>query len=164
MSSKPKKTKSVKKPEAPVKEAPKRPSGRAPLAMVSSRNGTEMVERQGRGFSMGEFAGAGLVPRQAIEWGARVDVRRRSVLDGNVGSLKAWAGHAALAKKPEGRVRKVEEEIEKIEKEVEKEAVELKEEVVKVEKAAKKEAAKAEKTVKAKVERPKAKPKKKAES
>ncbi len=164
MSSKPKKSKSekTKAAEAPVKEAPKRPAGRVPEAMVSARHGTETVTRPGRGFSLGELSSAGLAPRLASKWGVRVDVRRRSVLDGNVSALKGWESHAAPAKKAEGRVKRVEEELAKVEKEVEKEGEELKEEVVKVEKAAKKEVAKAEKAVKAKVEKPRAKPKKKA--
>ncbi len=146
MSSKPKKTEKRKLPEVPVEEGPKRPAGRVPEAMVSSRNGTEMVTRQGRGFSLGELSGAGLARRMASEWGVRVDVRRRSVLDGNVSALRRWKVHPAPQRKPEGGVKKVEEGL------------------VKVEKAAKKRAAKAEKAVKAKVEKPKAKQKKKSES
>lgn len=163
MSSKPKKSASVapKTSERPPREAPKRPSGRVPEAMVSSRHGTEMVTRPGRGFSFGEISGAGLAPRLATNWGVRIDARRRSVLDGNVDSLKGWASHAATTKKVEGRVKKVEEELVKVEKEVEKEAVEVKKEVAKVEKTVKKEAAKAEKAVK-KAAKPRAKPKKKA--
>ncbi len=164
MSSKPKKSEKRKLPEVPVEEGPKRPAGRVPEAMVSSRNGTEMVTRQGRGFSLGELSGAGLARGMASEWRVRVDVRRRSVLDGNVSALRGWKVQPVPPKKPEGRVKKVEEELVKVEKEVEKEAVELKEEAVKVEKAAKKRAAKAEKAVKAKVEKPKTKQKKKSES
>ncbi len=164
MSTKPKKkTSGEPKPmEKQPGEGPKRPSGRVPEAMVSSRHGTGMVTRLGRGFSFGELSSAGLAPGLASEWGARVDARRRSILDGNVDSLKGWAGHAAQAKKAEGRVKKVEAELAKMEKEVEKEAAEVKEEVVKAEKAVKKEAARAEKAVKAKVEKPKPRPKKKA--
>ena len=160
MSSKPKKSKK-KEPEPIPKEAPSHPTGKVPEAAVSSRHGTEMVTRLGRGFSLGELSSAGLPPRLASQWGVRVDYRRRSVLDGNVSALKSWGGHMAPLKKPEGRVKKIEEEIEKVEKEVEKEAVEVKKEVVKIEKAAKKEASKAEKAVKAKVEKPKKQKKKK---
>ena len=123
-----------------------------------------MISRQGRGYSLGEVAGAGLNPRLAVEGGVRVDVRRRSILQGNVESLKEWSGRHTAAKKPTGRIKKVEAEVEKVVKEVEKEAAEAKEEVVKVEKAAKKEAAKAERAVKAKVAKPRAKPKKKAKA
>lgn len=141
-----------------------RTKGKVPEAVVSTRHGTELISRQGRGFSLGELSGAGLTPRLASESGVRVDVRRRSVLEGNVESLKAWGGHRAAAKKQVGRVKKVEEELEKVGKEVEKEAVKAEKEVVRVEKAAKKKVAKAEKAVKAKVEKPKAKPKKMAKS
>ncbi len=146
----------------PSSEGPKRPAGRVPEAMVSSRHGTEMVTRLGRGFSFGELSNAGLAPRLASKWGARVDSRRRSILDGNVDSLKGWVGHTAPPGKAEGRIKKVEAELTRVGKEVEKEAAEVKEEVVKVEKAAKKEVAKAEKAVKAKAEKPKPKAKKKA--
>jgi ribosomal protein L13E len=160
LSSKPAKSKSKKREtETSVNEAPKRPSGKAPEAMVSSRRGVEMVTRLGRGFSYGELSGAGLSPRLASQWGARVDSRRRSVLDDNVGALRKWGGHLASAKKPEGRIKKVEEELVKAEKEVEKGAAEVKEEAVKVEKVVKKEAAKAEKVVKAR-----GKPRKKAKA
>jgi ribosomal protein L13E len=155
LSSKPKKKSERKEPDAKVKEAPSPPSGKAPEAWVSSRRRTEMVSRLGRGFSSGELSSAGLAPGLASKWGLRVDYRRRSVLEGNVKTLKGWGGQLAPPKKPEGRAKKIEEEIGKVEKEVEKEAVEIKKEVVKVERAAKKEASKAEKAVKAKVEKPK---------
>jgi ribosomal protein L13E len=132
---------------------------KAPVAMVSSRNGTEMVSRQGRGFSLGEVSGAGLDPRSVANGGAHIDVRRRSVIEGNVESLKGWGAHLHSAEKPVGRVKKVEVEVEKVAKEIEVEAVRAEKEVVKVEKAARKEAVKAEKAVKAKVAKPKAKPK-----
>lgn len=152
------------KPKAAIKEeaSPKRPSGRPPVAMVSSRHGTEMIEREGRGFSLGELQKAGWEPRPAREWGYRIDPRRRSVLDSNVSALTARSATLVPRKKAEGEIR---EDIKRVEEAIEKEAEELKEEVVKVEKAAKKEVARAEKVVKAKVEKPKAKakPKKKAE-
>ncbi len=164
MSSKQKKSEKGKTAEAPATEAPSRPSGKAPEAVVSARHKTEMVTRPGRGFSLGELSSAGLAPNLASKWGIRVDVRRRSVLHGNVSALRGWGSQPPRLKKPEGRVKKVEEELVKVEKEVEKEAEELKEEVVKVEKATKKQAARAEKAVKAKVEKQKAKPKKKTKS
>jgi ribosomal protein L13E len=160
-SKQPRKKPAAKAAPKAAKEAPARPSGKAPEAIVSSRRGTDMVSRQGRGFSKGELAGAGLVPRLATQWGLRVDPRRRSVLGGNVESLKGWAGHLASPRKHEGRARKVEEEIVKVEKEVEKEVGEVKEEALRAEREVKKEAVKAEKAVKAKVSRPKPKAKKK---
>ena len=151
--------------EAPAKapmEAPKRPSGRVPEAMVSSGNGAEMVTRTGRGFSISELSSAGLASRLASGWGIRIDVRRRSALGGNIESLKAWGRHQEVEKKPEGRVRKVEEKLVTIEREVKKEGAEVKAGAVKVEREVRREAAKAEKAVKAKVKKPKAKRKKKA--
>jgi ribosomal protein L13E len=153
-------------------EGPKRPAAKAPKAVVSARHGTGMVTRAGRGFSLGELSGAGLAPRLASMWGARIDYRRRSVLEPNVASLRSWGGHLVPAKKHEGRAKKVEEELAKVGKEVEEEVekgvAEVEKEAVKVEKEIKKETVKAEKAVKAKVPKPKAKakpkPKKKEES
>ena len=157
--------KKTPKPKAALKEevTPRRPAGKPLVAMVLSRNGTEMIEREGRGFSLGELQKAGWEPRLARDWGYRIDPRRRSVLDSNVSALATRSGAKAARRKAEGEIRK---DIERVEKAIEKEAEELEEEVVKVEKAAKKEVAKAEKVVKAKVEKPKAKPrpKKKVES
>lgn len=180
MSSKQTKKKRGAKAEVKEKqEASRRPEGKAPVAIISSRHGTGMVIRQGRGFSLGELSGAGLAPRLASTWGARIDYRRRSVLESNVASLRNWGGELTSAKKHEGRVKKVEEELVKagkeVEEEVEKGVVEVEKEAAKVEKEAakvgkevKKEAAKAEKAVKAKVPKPKAKakpkPKKEKES
>ena len=146
------------KPRAPHQ----RPPGRAPLAMVQARHGTGMITRQGRGFSLGELAGVGLQPGLAAKWGVRVDARRRSVLDGNVGSLKAWHSHAGAAEKVEGEVRKLGEEMEEAGEEVEREAAVVEKEAVKAEKAVKKEAEKVEKASKKKVKNPKARPKKKS--
>ncbi|MDG6901572.1 MAG: ribosomal protein L13e [Nitrososphaerota archaeon] len=145
----------------PAKARPARPAGRVPDAVVSSRNGTEMVTRVGRGFSFGELAGSGLAPSVATTWGARVDPRRRSVLQGNVDSLKAWASHPRAAVRAEKEAKKVGEELREVAEEVEMEAAVVEKEAVKVEKKVKREVKKAEKVVKAKVEK-KAKPKKKA--
>ncbi len=141
----------------PVKEGPKRPSGRAPSAKVSSRHGTDTVTRPARGFSFGELAEAGLAPRLASKWGVGVDIRRRSVLEHNVNSLRSWGGQAAPARKREGRVRKAEEELEKVGEEVKKEVAEVQEEVEKAEKEVKTEAAKAEKAVRRRAAKPKKK-------
>jgi ribosomal protein L13E len=150
------------------KAKPARPTGKAPEAMVTSRHGTGFVTRLGKGFSSGELAGAGLSPKLASDWGARLDLRRRSVVDSNVASLKSWGTHPGTAKRTESRVKEVEEEIEKVGREVKKEAVKVEKEAVKVGKEAEKverevkeEAVKAEKAVRRK---PKPKPKKKADS
>ena len=158
MSSRRKNAKGEKKPE-PTKAAkakPVKPSGKAPEAMVTSRHGTGFVTRLGRGFSMGELAGAGLSGNLASNWGVRLDLRRRSVVDGNVASLKSWRSHPAAAKRVEGIAKEVEEEIEKVGREVKKEAIKVEKEAGKVEREVKEEAVKAEKVV-----RRKSKPKKK---
>ena len=142
--------------KAARKSQPPRPTGRAPGAMVMARRGSVMVTRAGRGFSLRELSGAGLAPRLAAKWGAQIDLRRRSVLDGNVGALKAW--HATGAKaRVEREAKVVEQELEKVGKEVKKEAAAIEKEAVKAEKAVKKEAKKAVKKVEKKA-RPKKKP------
>lgn len=164
MSSKSDKKKSEEKesPRKQVKEAPMRPSGRVPTATVMSRHRTGMVTRAGKGFSLGELSQANIVPKAASMWGARLDGRRRSVLEANVTSLKNWGSHATKAVRAEGEVKKVEVELVKVKKEVKKVAAQVKKEVVKVEAKAKRETAKAEKKVKKKAGRaPKARPKKK---
>ena len=114
-----------------------KPKGAVPEAMVSARHSAETISRHGRGFSLGEVAGAQLPLAIARRWGLRVDVRRRSVLDGNVVSLRAWAAGAKKIK-TEGEVKRIEEELAKVEEEVKEEAVkaerEVKKEVRKVEK------------------------------
>ena len=161
MSSRTKKTKGEKKSETTkvAKAKPVKPSGKAPESMVTSRHGTGFVTRQGKGFSMGELAGAGLSPRLASNWGLKLDPRRRSVIESNVTSLKSWTFHPGAAKGIEGAAREVEEEIEKVGREVKKEAIKVEKEAEKVEREVKKEAVKAEKAV-----RRKPKPKKKAAS
>ena len=143
------------------KASPLRPEGRAPQAMVEARHGTGMITRAGRGFSLGELSGGGLTPGLAARWGVRVDARRRSVLEGNVGSLRAW--HATGAKaRVEHEAREVEAELGKVGREVRKEVVAVEKEAVKAEKAVRKGAKRAEKAVKEKVEKRKARPKKKS--
>lgn len=162
MSSRPRKKKSevAAAPLQTRKEAPKRPSGRAPEATVVARHGTGVVTRLGRGFSMGELSGAGLAPGLASKWGLRIDSRRRSVLEGNVDMLRRWGSHAAPAKKTEERVKRVKEELVKAEKGIEKGAAEVEKEVERAEKEVKKKATKVEKAIKART-KPKAKAKKK---
>jgi hypothetical protein len=108
---------------------------------------------------MGELVGAGLPLNLASNWGVRLDLRRRSVVDSNVASLKSWNSHPGTAKRMEGAAKEVEEEIEKVGREIKKEAVKVEKEAEKVEREVKEEAVKAEKTV-----RRKSKPKKKADS
>jgi len=159
LSSRPKKAKKEKKSEPVKKETPVRPSGKAPEAMVTSRHGTGFVTRQGRGFSMGEVSGAGLSRDLASNWGLRLDLRRRSVVDSNVTSLRSWSSHPGAAKRTEGVAKEIEEEIEKVGREVKKEAVKVEKVGEKVEREVKEEAVKAEKAV-----RRKSKPKKKPKS
>ena len=137
-----------------------RPSGRVPLAMVTARHGTGVIVRQGSGFSPGELSGSGLAPSLAAKWGVKVDQRRRSVLEGNVSALKSWHSGGARAL-VEREAKAVEEEAKGAGEEAAREAVAAAKGVVKAEKAVKKEAKKAEKAIRAKVERPKARPKKK---
>jgi ribosomal protein L13E len=139
---------------------PQRPSGHVPTPMVLSRHGEGMVSRQGRGFSLGELSGAGVAPRLASRWGVRVDSRRRSVIEGNVGLLRGWTSRAGTASKVESGAKKAGEEIREVERKVEKEAVAVEAEVVKLEEAAGKEAKKVAKEVRSKAERkPRAKKK-----
>ena len=161
MSARQRRTKTEKKPElAKVPRAkPARPTGKTPEAMVTSRHGTGVVTRLGKGFSMGELAGAGLANHQASDWGLRLDFRRRSVIDSNVASLKNWGAVPGAPARIESRVKEAEEEIEKVGREVKEEAVKVEKEAKKVERKVKEEAVRAEKAV-----RRKAKPKKKTKS
>ncbi len=96
------KTKAKKK-ESKVEKSPEeaeRPSGRPPMAAVLARHDGSMVERAGRGFSVGELAGAALPLRLARKWNLKVDEMRRSTLEGNVKSLKAWWTPPARKAKP----------------------------------------------------------------
>jgi len=166
LSSRAKKAKENKKTEPVTRVKPVRPAGKPPEAMVTSRHGTELVTRQGRGYSMGELSGAGLSRKLASNWGLRLDPKRRSVVDGNVLSLKSWNSLPGATKKTEGVAKEIEEEIEKVGRGVKKEAIRVEKEAVRVEKEAKKvehevreEAVRAEKAV-----RRKPKPKKKKKS
>jgi len=99
LSSKAKKGKAEAK--KPTKEAIKaereypKPVGRFPQASVMSRHGDGMIARLGRGFSAGELSAAGFPIRLAARWGVPIDVRRRSLLEANVQSLKKWYSPAA---------------------------------------------------------------------
>ena len=160
MSSKLKKVRGEKKQGDEATGAkPLRPAGKAPDALVTSRHGTGVVTRVGKGFSVGELVGAGLSPRLASAWGVRLDLRRRSIIDTNVASLKSWGAHPSATKRTESRAKVIEQEIEKVGREVRKEAVRAERKAEKAEREMKVEAVKAEKAV-----RRKAKPKKKQES
>ena len=152
MSSRQKKVKGAKKerPARTPKAEPVRPTGKAPEAMVTSRHGTGVVSRKGKGFSAGELAGADLSPNLAVDWGVRLDLRRRSVIDGNVASLKSWGARPSAARRVESRAKEVEEEVEKVGRELKKEAVKVEKEAEKVERKVKKETVKAEKAVRRK--------------
>ena len=108
---------------------------------------------------MGELSGAGLSRNLASNWGLRLDLRRRSVVDNNVLSLKSWSSHPGTVKRAEGVAKEMEEEIEKVGREVKKEAIKAGKQAEKVEHEVKGEVVKAEKAV-----RRKSKPKKKKES
>jgi ribosomal protein L13E len=161
LSSRPRKAKEGKKAgqTKAKEEKPAKPSGKAPEAMVTSRHGTGLVSRLGRGFSMGELTGAGLSRSLATNWGLRLDLRRRSVVESNVASLRSWGSRPGATRRIEGTAVEVEEEIKKVGRAAKKEAIKLEKEAEKVEREVKEEAVKAEKAV-----RRKSKPKKKAKS
>jgi ribosomal protein L13E len=160
----------VKKVQAKPKPALARPSGKVPEAMVFSRHGIGMVSRHGRGFSVTELSGAGIAPRTAAKWGATIDPRRRSTLEGNVTALKAWGSHVGAGGTLQKGAKEVEEKVEEVAHELRVDAEVAEEEAAKAERAAKKEVGeakrevkKAGKAVKKKVER-KPRPKKKESS
>jgi ribosomal protein L13E len=132
-----------------VKEKAPKPTGAPPFANVEVRHGGRMMQRQARGYSLGEVAQAGLNFGLARRWGLLVDYRRRSTLEGNVASLKKWSPptRKTTEERVEGEVRKIEravvEEVRRAEKEVKK-----------VEKKVKKVEKKVEKEVVEKVEAP----------
>jgi ribosomal protein L13E len=151
LSQKPKKSRAVakKEPKVPRPEVSK-PTGHVPTATVSSRHGADLVMRPGRGFSLGEIESAGVHLHTAKTWGLPLDIRRRSVLEGNVTSVKKWVAHPKSAGSQEGEVKRIEEEIVKLEKEVKKEVAKVKKEVKKVEKEVAEEVEKVEKPVRSK--------------
>lgn len=69
--------------------------GPAPSAVVSSRHLGSPHERPGRGFSFEELDSAGVPVSVAKRGGLSIDVRRRSVIDGNVEALRRWVGKPA---------------------------------------------------------------------
>ena len=64
--------------------------GPPPEATVASRHIDSMHERPGRGFSFGELASAGVPLNAARRQGLQLDIRRRSVVEGNVEVLRVW--------------------------------------------------------------------------
>jgi ribosomal protein L13E len=95
--------KTVAKPEAPVKTVPKREPlklGPPPMAVVATRHvdSDSLHERQARGFSFGELSSAGVPLNAAKNHDLSVDVRRRSVVDKNVETLKGWMQPAVKKK------------------------------------------------------------------
>lgn len=81
-----------------------RPKGDAPRAMVSSRHEGTMIEREARGFSMGELSGAGFSIHEASRLGLSTDIRRRTVLEQNVESLRSWSAPPKPAPAPKPAV------------------------------------------------------------
>jgi ribosomal protein L13E len=75
----------VKAESTPIFEA--EPS---PQAFVMARHEYSSQERRGKGFSLGELSAAGLTFIIAKSLRVPVDIRRRSVLETNIGSLKVW--------------------------------------------------------------------------
>lgn len=89
------KRKATKKPKAEKAEKEEVrvevvPLGEVPTPMVTSRHRDLPYERQGRGFSFGELAGAGVAWQEVRRLSIPVDIRRRSTLEANVQSLKGW--------------------------------------------------------------------------
>ncbi|MDG6985753.1 MAG: ribosomal protein L13e [Nitrososphaerota archaeon] len=139
------------------KAAHPKPVGKAPVAMVSTRHGTGMITRPGRGFSLSELSKAGITARNASEWGAKVDQKRRSAVEGNVGALKAWSAHVGTGAAARKEAKEIEAQVEDVAHELKVDAEEIEQEAVKVAKAAKKEAKKAEGAVKSKADKPRKK-------
>ena len=82
----------VEEPKPVVKIEP------SPQATVLVRHERSMQERRGKGFSSGELSGAGMSMLIARSLRVPTDSRRRSTLDGNVSTLKAW--YKPAPKKP----------------------------------------------------------------
>jgi ribosomal protein L13E len=104
---KPKAVAKVEKPKSPAprakkaiekKEIPAKPIVKAepvvlgppPGATIASRHIDSLHERSARGFSFGELASAGVPLNAAKREGLSLDIRRRSVVEGNVEVLKGW--------------------------------------------------------------------------
>lgn len=85
--------KTIAKP-APLKLGP------PPSAIVATRHvdSDSLHERGARGFSFGELTSAGVPLNAAKSHDLSVDVRRRSVVDKNVETLKGWLHQVAKKK------------------------------------------------------------------
>jgi len=89
----PKPKKAAERKETPAMAAVKAEPvvlGPLPEATIASRHIDSMHERPGRGFSFGELASAGVPLNAARREGLSLDIRRRSVVEGNVEALKGW--------------------------------------------------------------------------
>jgi ribosomal protein L13E len=60
----------------------------APVVLARHERGSQ--ERDARGYSLGELGSAGITFIVAKKAHVPIDIRRRSVLEGNVGKLKEW--------------------------------------------------------------------------
>jgi hypothetical protein len=90
---KPVEKKVVEKKEVPVKVSVKAEPvvlGPPPEATIASRHIDSLHERSARGFSFGELASAGVPLNAAKREGVSLDLRRRSVVKGNVEALRGW--------------------------------------------------------------------------
>ena len=91
----PKPKRVTEKKEAPPKqvvEVERLELGPQPTAFVVVRNldSGSSHERAARGFSFGELTSAGVPLNAAKRVGLSLDIRRKSVVEGNVGMLKGW--------------------------------------------------------------------------
>lgn len=118
-----------------------KPVGSLPVPQVIARHLGATVVRESKGFSLGELEGSAIPWDSAKRWGLSLDQRRKSVLDRNVDSLKAWYSRAKKEEKGE-EAKRIEEELGRVakgvEKEVKKGAVKAKKEVAKAKKEVKK--------------------------
>jgi ribosomal protein L13E len=86
------KTATKKAPLAAEPEVPREVLERkaVPAPTVLARHESEMHERAARGYSLGELKSVEMGLNTAKRSGVPLDLRRRSVLDGNVAKLKGW--------------------------------------------------------------------------
>jgi len=78
------------RPAKPVTKVARTKLGEPPTAIVSTRHVDLMHARLARGFSFGELESAGIPLNAARREDVSLDIRRRSVVDGNVQMLKGW--------------------------------------------------------------------------
>ncbi|MBI2648864.1 MAG: hypothetical protein HYY68_09745 [Thaumarchaeota archaeon] len=74
------------------------PTASIPHPRVSVRHNGSSMERDARGYSLGELSAASVQPWVAKRWSVPVDTRRRSVVTSNVQSLKSWLQAGEYAK------------------------------------------------------------------